>query len=86
MNRDGWQSVLISRSSSKNNNNNNNDDSKVLKFSFQVIKKFHDMFDDSAIWVPDTFVMGSFKSFVQDAPARSFLRLNADGSVASSFR
>ena len=53
---------------------------------FQTIKQFKDMFEDSKIWVPDAFVVGSSGSFVQEGPARSFLRVLADGSVKSSFR
>ena len=44
------------------------------------------MFENRKIWIPDTFVVGSSKGYVNEGPSRSFLRLKADGSVASSFR
>ncbi|TRY67073.1 hypothetical protein TCAL_03450 [Tigriopus californicus] len=56
----------------------------------ETILTLGDMFVDTPIWIPDTFVVNSKNGLVSDdAPetkGRSFLRVKADGSVLGSTR
>ncbi|TRY67589.1 hypothetical protein TCAL_03467 [Tigriopus californicus] len=56
----------------------------------ETILTLGDMFVDTPIWIPDTFVVNSKNGLLsEDAPetkGRSFLRVKADGSVLGSTR